>query len=347
MQDSKLEQYFFIAIFIGVGALAFFLFRPYLSALILAAVCAVLTHPLFEKLRRLSLGKSTAAWISVLVAVLLVAVPLSFLGVLLYEEAQSAGSHVTGGLGAGFGAVLEPLEARVNQWLPEAFHVSAQDALQSGALWVTNNVGSIFAGTANFVLQLFVGLMALFYFLRDGEAFTSLFLKLSPLNDRYDRQILKKLKETINGVVRGKIFLSFLQGALAGVALWVVGIPNPVLWGSVAAIGALIPNIGTGIVLAPAVVYLFATGSVVESVGLTLWGFLVIGLVDNFLLPRLIGGSTHIHPLLLLFGVLGGLSFFGPAGIIFGPIAVALLYVCVDIYFVLVGKKEDMFEKGR
>lgn len=341
MKNSKLQQYFFVGVFAGVIALAFFVFRPYLEPLALAAICAVLFYPVYAFLLTKVRRADVAAGLSVLCAILLIAVPLSFLGVLLFNEAQNAGEHLHAGTAGGASAMLLPLETRINAYLPPELHVSVKDTFVSGVSWVTSNMGSVFAGTANFLLALFIAIVAFFYFLRDGSVFTALFLKLSPLDDSYDRQILKKLKNTINSVVRGSLFIAFLQGALAGIALAVVGIPNAVLWGAVAGIGALIPNVGTAIVLAPAVVYLFATGAVIESVGLTLWGFLVIGLIDNVLLPRLIGGGAQIHPLLLLFGVLGGLAFFGPSGLIFGPLAIALLYVLVDIYFVVLEQEKE------
>lgn len=342
MKDSKLQQYFFVGIFLGVVALAFFVFRPYLEPLALAAIFAVLFYPVYEFLFKKIHLEGLSAALCVLIAMLVIAVPLSFLGVMLFEEAQSASEHLRAGAGGGVSNMFLPLEARVNAYLPAEITFSTKEAFSSAVSWLTGNIGSVFAGTANFLLALFIGLVAFFYFLRDGSIFTALFLKLSPLDDRYDRQILKKLKTTINSVLRGSLFIAFLQGALAGIALAVVGIPNAVLWGAVAGIGALIPNVGTAIVLAPSVVYLVAVGDMVSAVGLTLWGFLVIGLIDNVLLPRLIGNGAQMHPLLLLFGVLGGFALFGPSGLIFGPLAVSLLYVLVDIYLVIIGQEEKI-----
>jgi predicted PurR-regulated permease PerM len=109
-------------------------------------------------------------------------------------------------------------------------------------------------------------------------------------------------------------------------------VPNPVLWGAIAAIGALIPNIGTSVVSIPAIIYLFVTGNVPQAIGYIGWSVFVVGLVDNIIGPRLIGGSARIHPLFVLLSVLGGIAMFGISGFLLGPLTVGLLVALAEIY---------------
>ena len=98
---------------------------------------------------------------------------------------------------------------------------------------------------------------------------------------------------------------------------------------------ALIPGVGTGLVLFPAVVFLYLTGSIGAAIGLALWGMIAVGLIDNILLPKLLAHRARIHPLFVLVSVLGGIAMFGPSGFLLGPLALSLLYGLGDIYVVL------------
>ena len=108
--------------------------------------------------------------------------------------------------------------------------------------------------------------------------------------------------------------------------------PNPVLWGLVAALAALIPGIGTALILIPAIGYLFFTGSTGAAIGLLIWGVVAVGLIDNFLGPMLVNRGVKIHPFLILLSIFGGLSFFGPVGFVLGPLIIALVFALLEIY---------------
>ena len=117
-----------------------------------------------------------------------------------------------------------------------------------------------------------------------------------------------------------------------GLGLWIFNVPNPALWGVVAAVMSLIPTFGTALVSVPAIIFLFVTGEVTSAVGLLIWATIAVGTIDNFLTPLVVGGKTNISPLLILFSVLGGISFLGPVGILLGPLTVSLLYTLISIY---------------
>lgn len=117
-----------------------------------------------------------------------------------------------------------------------------------------------------------------------------------------------------------------------GLGLWAFGVPNPALWGTVAMFTSLLPTIGTAFVSIPAIIFLFFTGDLMNAVGLTIWSAIIVGTVDNFLAPFIVGKTINIPALLILFSVLGGISFLGPAGILVGPLTVSLLYTLISIY---------------
>jgi predicted PurR-regulated permease PerM len=174
--------------------------------------------------------------------------------------------------------------------------------------------------------------LAIFYFLKDGEKWKKFLLKLSPLSNTDDEKIINRLSQTINGVIRGTIFIALIQGILMGVGLGIFGIPNSAIWGVVAAITSLIPTVGTGLVSVPAIIFLLVTGNVLPAIGLLIWSVIVVGTIDNFLAPYIIGSKIKIPPFLILFSVLGGIALLGPVGILIGPLAVSLLYTLNEIY---------------
>jgi len=104
------------------------------------------------------------------------------------------------------------------------------------------------------------------------------------------------------------------------------------LWGVVAALSALIPGIGTSLVLGPGILYLFTVGATTQAVGLLIWSVVAVGLIDNSLGPKLVGKGMRLHPLMVLLSVFGGLAFFGPAGIFLGPLCISLLFALLSIY---------------
>jgi predicted PurR-regulated permease PerM len=104
------------------------------------------------------------------------------------------------------------------------------------------------------------------------------------------------------------------------------------VWGSIAAVAALIPGVGTALVVVPGVLYLFFTGSTGYAIGLLIWGLLAVGLIDNLLGPLVVNRGIKIHPFIILLSVLGGLTFFGLVGFILGPLIIAFLFALLEIY---------------
>jgi predicted PurR-regulated permease PerM len=171
-----------------------------------------------------------------------------------------------------------------------------------------------------------------FYFFRDGKELMQLLIKISPLPDSEDKVIFERMARAVRAVAVGTLLIALIQGTLVALGFFIFGVPRPVLLGMFASLGALMPGIGTTIVTAPAVIYLFATGNTVMGVGLLVWSVLIVGLVDNLVGPYLIGRKNNMHPFIILISVLGGIGLFGPIGFIIGPVTVTLFFVLLEIY---------------
>ncbi|OIO31661.1 MAG: hypothetical protein COZ49_03755 [Candidatus Yonathbacteria bacterium CG_4_10_14_3_um_filter_47_65] len=336
MSRNVLQIGFFLLVTLAFGWLAFLIFYPYLSALFLAVVLVIVFNPLYSRIKLFLNGRETfAALITSAFALLVIFVPLIFIGVLLFQEAQDLYLHLAApNLTSTFLAEqIAFLRAKIQSIAPSLFFDADVEGYISGYLGaLTRNLGVIFSGFIQALVYVFITAFSFFFILRDGKKFQKKIVELSPLGDNYDEGILKKVKTAIEAVVRGSLVVALVQGILAGFGFLFFGVGQPALLGGITTIAALIPSVGTAIVVVPAVVYLFFKGSMVAALGLLLWGTLLVGLVDNFLRPFLLKKNVGIHPLLILLSVFGGIGFFGPIGFLAGPIVLSTLFALLEIY---------------
>ncbi len=338
---KTLEYIFLLLILCFSGYLVLRLFAPFLSAIALAAIVATICFPLFERIKNILPNKnaSIASLLSILFVVTTAVLPLTFLGSLILHEAVSIYeiSNTTGN--SSVVDTISKLETFVQNFIP-SFSIDITEIVRQAASYVADNLVNIFAGTASTIFLLFISLMALFYFFRDGKYFTSFLIQLSPLKDSDDSQILRRLAVAVRSVALGTVFIAMLQGVLTAFGLGLFGFDRAILWGCVAAIGALIPGIGTTIVFVPAVVYLVYTGAHIPAIILGVWGVLAVGLIDNIIGPHVLSRGNNVHPFMMLLSVLGGIALFGPIGFILGPVISSLFLVLLEIYHVHAKKAE-------
>lgn len=348
MGHQRLQYAFLIATLVLALFVGFVLFRPFLAVLAVAAMAAVLTNPLKERISSLTrFGSGVSSFLTVLVVGVLVLTPVAFIGYQVFVESAELLSGISARRDEYLATIERAFFAPLGELLP-GMTFDPETHIRQGLSLLTSNLGRIFSGTIEVLAGMLFFLIALYYFLKDGRRFVASFIALSPLSDRYDRDVLDRMALAVNSMVRGQLLIALIQGFLTGLGFWLFGVPNPALWGSVAAVTALVPGIGTSIVLVPGIVYLFAIGHLWQGVGLSLWGVLVVGLIDNFLGPILIGRGAKIHPLFILFAVLGGIALYGPLGFLLGPLTVSLLYALLDIYRILILKERPILtEKGR
>lgn len=335
MNYQNTERHFLLILLMGAGILAFFIFRPFLFTLILALVFATVFWSLHEKVLTITRGREAlSALLSTLCVLVIVITPLAFLSTQIFQEStQLYASLASGGatdLSQSVNAALQDLAAVSG--VPIAFPVDADQYVTQGLRWLLQHLGPLFASVAKVIVSAFIFLVALYYLFKDGRKLKKAVIAMSPLQDDYDETIFNKLAAAINSVVRGSIAVALVQGVLTAIGFALFSVPNPTLWGSAAAIAALVPGVGTALILLPAIFYLFVSGETLLAAGLFIWGATAVGLVDNFLGPTLAGRGMRVHPFLILLSILGGLAFFGPLGFLLGPLLVSLLFVLLHVY---------------
>lgn len=324
----------------GISVLFLQIVRGFLVAVLLAAIFAGMSYPLFKRLKqRLGGRENTASVFTVLILFVGVVVPLvGFLALVVSESvalSQSIADWVRSEPD-----LLTQLRSHASR-VPFADRLIPEgEALVSKLGELAGRAGPILAGqlaaigrgTLSFLLQLFVCGYAMFFFLVDGPAILRVTLYYIPLGESEEAQLLERFVSVTRATLKGSLLIGVIQGGLGGVALWVSGVPAPAFWGTVMVVLSIIPAVGAGVVWVPAVIYLFAIGQTTPAIGLLAWCVIVVSTVDNFLRPRLIGRDARMSDLMILISTLGGISVFGALGFIVGPIIAALFVTVWHIY---------------
>lgn len=330
MQTKVVEKYFFFGLLLTAFIFAFFIFQPFWLVLVLGVSFAIVLYPIYSWFTGRKLPGWLASMLTVLLFLILLCGPLLTMGVLVFNQSENVYRAVIQGGGAG--EFMQSIDSAVNKILPPGIYFDSGEKVSDFISYLSGNIAKIFSSAVSaffsFVLMLFI----IFYFLKDGERWKKSVVSLSPLPDQDDEKIISKLALAVNAVMKGYLLIALAQGLLMGMGLWIFGVPNPALWGVVAAVASLIPTFGTAFVSVPAIIFLFITGNTAYALGLLAWSVVMVGTIDNLLTPLVVGGKTNISPLLVLFSVLGGISLLGPVGILIGPLTVSLLYTLISIY---------------
>jgi predicted PurR-regulated permease PerM len=192
-------------------------------------------------------------------------------------------------------------------------------------------------GSVAFVVKLLVGvtvlLVALYFFLVDGPGMIRTLMELSPLDDRYEAELLSEFDQTSRAIVLATILSAVAQGLSAGLAYFFLGAPSAFLLTALTMVCALIPFVGTAIVWVPAALYMAVyQDRVPQAIALAIYALLIVGTIDNLIKMLILHGQRQLHPLLALLSVLGGIQALGPIGILIGPLAVTLLQTTLSIF---------------
>jgi len=337
---KKFSRVFLLMLLAFISIVFLRMIQAFILSVLLAAIAAGLTYPVYRRLERALGGRRTAAAVVSLVLVLLVVVTplLGLLGVVAAEAVtvgQSAGPWVREHLNSRsdiegylqrlpFYRHVEPYRGQILERLGEVAARVSQ--------FLVNGLSAATKGTVGFIFQFFIMLYAMFFFLVGGRDTLDRITSYVPLPDADVRMMLDKFVSVSRATLKGTLVVGIVQGGLAGLAFAVVGIPGAVFWGTVMTVLSIIPAVGSGLVWAPAAIFLALTGRTAAGIGLAVWCLIVVGSVDNLLRPVLVGRDTKMPDLLILLSTLGGLTLFGLVGFVIGPVVAALFLAVWELY---------------
>lgn len=332
MDRERIESISLLTLFAGTSLLLLFVFAPFIQAIALAAVFAVLFHGAYVRLTKILWGsKSFAASVMVLIVLLFLIAPLFLLGIEIFNEAQ--GLYVSAqGSGAQYLSGLQAAIQTPLQRLLPGFTLDINSYVVNALGFISSNLAGLVYKTFFVVFETFLMLLAFFFFLRDGKPLFDEVQSMSPLGEPVTADIAANMRLAVQSVIKGTILIAIMRWIFVGAGFYLFGIPNAILWGSIGGIIGAIPGVGTPIVFIPAIAFLFVEGHVVLAVCLTIYTVVGLVLLDNTLTPYYFSKGLAAPQVFVLFSVLGGIIYFGPLGFIFGPLVLSVFLSIVRVY---------------
>ncbi|MBP8161162.1 MAG: AI-2E family transporter [Ottowia sp.] len=343
MITPALRRAAFLLLLALVTAAFFWIISPFFGAVFWAMVLALMFMPVHRRLCARLRGRDTLAALGTLLfCMVIVVVPMIFVVGAMVDEATSFTQRLrTGEFNPR--TYFEQIQNALPGWSRDLLGrfglFNAQDvvdkltaAVVQGGQALTTRALAIGQNTLMLLVNLGIMLYLLFFFLRDGRDLAQTIRRAVPMQRQHTDFLLSKFATVVRATVKGTVVVALVQGMLGGVAFAFLGIHGAVLWGVVMSVLSLLPAIGAALVWAPVAIYLIATGSMIEGLGLAAWGAGVMGMVDNLLRPILVGKETKLPDYLVLLSTIGGLSIFGVNGFLIGP-AIAALFVATWALF--------------
>lgn len=342
MNTSSLYLRSFLLLLVLVSLAFFWILLPFYGAIFWGTTLAILFTPINRRLlARLKGRRNLAAFITLLLIILIVIIPVTLISGSLIQEGISVYKRMDSGefnLGAYFAQVVDALPPIVHDTLTrfglsDAF--SIREKLSAGALqgskFIATQAVNIGQNTFGFLVGMAVMLYLVFFLIRDGSKLAAKSRQVIPLSSEHQQLLTLKFTTVVRATVKGNIVVALIQGALGGIIFWLLGIQGALLWAVIMAILSLLPAVGASLIWGPVAIYFLATGAIWQGVVLTIFGILVIGVVDNLLRPLLVGKDTKLPDYVILISTLGGLSVFGLNGFVIGPLIAALFMSCWDL----------------
>lgn len=319
-----------------------YMMRPFLIPVILAAILVVLFYPIYGYLiakRRLNAKLSALLTTflvffvlilpSALVASILIDQTYALIGTLNLKEtfAQLFTNNF-------YVLYVEPYLKEFEQRFQiqiDVFGLLTQLGKQI-AKTVYSFSPQVLLGTATFIFDFFLMIVTVYFLFLEGHRLLKVAFDLSPLRETHERRLTRKIKDTIDASVLGYLLTALIQGAIATVIFAIVGLPTYMVLGTLTFFMSMVPIVGAAGVWIPVCVWFLLQGQTASFFIVLAGGAGLISAIDNFIKPLIIEGKTKIHPLLIFFSLLGGITLFGPLGILFGPVVTALLIASINIY---------------
>ncbi len=323
-----------------LGYLTYRILHPFLNSIAWAVVFSIVFFPVYVFLTKSLRFKTLASILTVVMVILLVLGPFTYLSFILIDEIGNFTESINKGmLDSARDFVTESKIMKLVYRIQSSLGIEIignSDTFSESLKDIGKNVkGALSSGIANIadvIIDFLFMLLAVFFFLRDGPDFLSRIRDYLPFSEEDKNRLFSKTKDMVISTVYGGVVVAVVQGFIGGVTFSLLGIASPVLWGAAISIMSFLPVLGTFSIWGPMTVYLFVQGLYAKGFILLLVGFFGISMVDNVLKPIIISGRTKMPALAVFFSVLGGIKLFGFVGFIMGPLVLALFLSVFEIF---------------
>ena len=327
MNRKQIQDAFFIVLLVGLSVAFIRLLSPYLVAVAVAVILALLLrHPL-NWLLRLGVARGAATALVVVALMVLGAVFLILFGILLTSELEEGVRTIRSEwpkLLAWAQQRLPWMQALVEQYELEQ---RISDLLGNAASQILSLSQAALSSLAAGILRAVVVAFVVIYLLLDGAKLVERLYRLLPLDRTQTDQLMRRAAQTLDATVLGTLFIGVLEGTFGGLLFVLFGLPSATLWGLIMVLVSVLPLLGINAVIVPAGVVVIIMGDVGRGVGLIVVGVTGAAVSQNLLRPKLVGDRSGLHPALVLVATLGGLAWLGLVGFVIGPMLATLAMI--------------------
>ncbi len=346
MNRKQLVSIFFVALLLYILFNIFLIFSPFMRPIFWGMMFTFAFYPFYEKLLKHLGGNRNLASALITAFIMLAMTPIA-LAIIALAAKEAVNFYEW----AATFVQSDQLERSIFyfhnlplvQKLESKGFLDWQILAQQTKEWFLSSVGTFGAlflkhapvftkNVIGFIFKSFLMFFLIFFFLRDGRNILNFIYEVTPLDEDHKREIFAELGETFSATIRGQIFTGLVQGALAGIIFWILGLPLPIFFAMITFIASMIPVFGTATVWTPFVAYLAFTHEYGRAIALLVLGVVIISGIDNILKPILIGQKTKLPYPLLFIGILGGLQIYGFMGVFLAPAVLTLFFVLIKIY---------------
>jgi predicted PurR-regulated permease PerM len=325
-----------IALFLvtlGVLVVVAFILKPFLTAIVGAIVIGVVTERPSKWLATKIASPNLRATVALFLIILSIIVPAFLLmhsvgeqiaAVVTALRSESTQQQITDFFGR-----HPVLASRV---LIISNNIDLPQTARSAAAFFGAKLAVIIGGSIGVITEIVVMLFILFFLYRDPGLAGSFARSLLPLDEDESTLLLERWRGTIYATALGRLTIAAVQGTLAGLAYWVLGVPNAFLWGTLTGVMAMVPAFGAFLVWVPIGLFLGFNGHWGKAALLAIWGGAIVSTIDNFLYPVMVGSQLRQHSVAVLLSILGGIALFGLTGIILGPLAFTTFTTLLEIW---------------
>lgn len=293
---------------------------PFAVGILGAVVLYEVSAPLFARLKA-RLGPSWAATLIIALIVVVIVAPAIWLGDEILSRVPAARAALTNPGSASsarnflaqIGMTPEKVQSSISSWLPGAF-----SAISRSAAW----------GFVNWT----IALLGLYYLLTAKSGAGRRLGSLLPLSERGVDELASRLSETTQAMVAGTLLSAAIQGAAIGFGFWLAGIPQALLWSAVAAFATLIPVLGNALVWGPALALMVLQQRYTGALAIGVFGGLGPPIIDRVVRATVSQRHGGTHPMITLVGALAGVRLAGIAGLVIGPVVLAMFFDLVDVW---------------
>ncbi len=330
MDETYIKKIITALVLITLLVLSFFLLRPILLSVIMGVMLAFIFSPVYNRLYKLIKSKNLSAIIICTLLLVLIIMPFYFLipifvdqSVKLYSSAQQID-------------FITPIKNIFPSIIStDKFSEELASIIYTFTTRITNYLiaylSQLVLNIPSLLLQLVVVLFTFYFILMDKKQFFSYVQSLMPFSKEIEKKIIDQTKKITASVVYGQVIIGLIQGAIAGLGLFIFKVPNALLLTSIMVVAGIFPIIGTAVVWIPVAIFLLVQGNPLAALGVTIFG-IISSVADNFLRPIIVARRSKIHPAILLVGMIGGLYMFGVLGFILGPLILAYLLILLEVY---------------